>query len=172
MAPNDSKGRSRPGYFVVTPSCQGGLSGERPAALLVSHDPDDREQLKPLFHAQKWKLHTAPSHAAAQAALQRHEIPVVVAERDLPSGDWKQLLAHTQGLRHRPLLVVASRLADDYLWSEVLNLGGHDVLRKPFRASEVLRVLSHAWCRWGGDPSTTGGLQFALKRRVQSQQSG
>jgi hypothetical protein len=42
-------------------------------------------------------------------------------------------------------VVVTSRLADDYLWSEVLNLGGWDVLAKPFREQEVLYVLDSAW---------------------------
>ena len=47
-------------------------------------------------------------------------------------------------LRLAPPLVVTSRLADDYLWSEVLNLGGWDVLAKPFRQQEVLYVLDSA----------------------------
>jgi len=40
-----------------------------------------------------------------------------------------------------PLLIVTSRLADERLWAEVLNLGAHDVLAKPFNAEEVVRVL-------------------------------
>jgi hypothetical protein len=41
-------------------------------------------------------------------------------------------------------LVVASRLADERLWAEVLNLGGHDVLAMPFDAHEVRRVMESA----------------------------
>ena len=40
-----------------------------------------------------------------------------------------------------PNLVVTSRLADDRLWAEVLNLGGWDVLSTPFEAAELIRVL-------------------------------
>jgi hypothetical protein len=40
-----------------------------------------------------------------------------------------------------PQLVVTSRLADAYLWSEVLNLGGFDVLAKPLMEKEVRQVL-------------------------------
>jgi DNA-binding response OmpR family regulator len=43
-----------------------------------------------------------------------------------------------------PDLIVASRLADEYLWAEVLNLGGYDVLAKPFNAEEVRRVVGLA----------------------------
>jgi len=48
----------------------------------------------------------------------------------------------------RPFLVVTSRLADEYLWVEVLNLGEHDVLAKPFRAPEVQWVLESGWRIW------------------------
>jgi len=47
-----------------------------------------------------------------------------------------------------PLLVVTSRKADDTLWSEVLNLGGYDVLAQPYERAEVVRILSLAWLHW------------------------
>jgi hypothetical protein len=41
-------------------------------------------------------------------------------------------------------LVVASHCADEFLWAEVLNLGGYDVLAQPFEDGDVLRVLASA----------------------------
>jgi hypothetical protein len=43
---------------------------------------------------------------------------------------------------------VFSRLADEYLWAEVLQLGGYDVLLKPFEEEEVARVALAAWLSW------------------------
>ena len=43
---------------------------------------------------------------------------------------------------------MSSRLADDRLWAEALNLGAWDVLAKPFEKSEVLRAVSTAWLDW------------------------
>ena len=43
-------------------------------------------------------------------------------------------------------LIVGDRLADERLWAKVLNLGGYDLLAKPFNAKEVLHVVSTA-CR-------------------------
>ena len=40
-----------------------------------------------------------------------------------------------------PMFIVTSRLADDALWAEVLNVGGYDLLLKPFRAEEVIRMV-------------------------------
>lgn len=73
---------------------------------------------------------------------------VVICERDLPDGDWKDILKETADMAPPPLLLVVSRNADESLWAEVLNLGGYDVLLKPFERSEVLRVISMAWRHW------------------------
>ena len=55
---------------------------------------------------------------------------------------------HIQSLPNAPSLIVASRLADDRLWGEALNLGAWDVLAKPFDPTEVIRSLHSAWRRW------------------------
>jgi hypothetical protein len=34
------------------------------------------------------------------------------------------------------------------LWAEVLNLGGYDLLMKPFEEAEVYRVVGLAWLFW------------------------
>jgi DNA-binding response OmpR family regulator len=56
--------------------------------------------------------------------------------------------AHAGGMNDPPLLIVTSRLADDRLWTEALNLGAYDVIAKPFDRKEVDRVLNLAWARW------------------------
>jgi DNA-binding response OmpR family regulator len=43
---------------------------------------------------------------------------------------------------------VTSRLADERLWVEVVNLGGFDVLAQPFYTREVLRSVNAACSRW------------------------
>ena len=72
----------------------------------------------------------------------------MVTERDLAPGSWRDLLNNFLLLPDPPVLVVASRLADEYLWAEALNLGAYDVLAKPFDAFEVMRVLGSAWRHW------------------------
>jgi len=43
---------------------------------------------------------------------------------------------------------VSSRLADERLWAEALNMGAWDVLAKPFDKMEVIRSVQSAWRRW------------------------
>jgi DNA-binding response OmpR family regulator len=84
------------------------------------------------------------------ALLQQHEIAVVLCERDLPSGTWIDLLESLRSLPDPPSLIVASRLADERLWAEALNLGAWDVLAKPFDRREVFRSVKSAWQHWYG----------------------
>lgn len=77
---------------------------------------------------------------------------VVVCERDLPDGNWKAVLGACEALPKAPLMVVVSKHADENLWAEVLNLGGYDVLLKPFDATEVTRVVASCYRQWSGLP--------------------
>jgi DNA-binding response OmpR family regulator len=115
------------------------------SALLVSPVEDDHEFLGRVFSQQGWTLHRTRALVPALAFLRDNPVPVVVTERDLPLGDWRDLLTAVQYLAHVPLLIVTARLADEHLWAEVLNLGGHDVLCKPFQVTELVWVLDNAW---------------------------
>jgi len=44
--------------------------------------------------------------------------------------------------------VVTSRLADETLWAEALNLGAFDVLAGSANQKEVFHTLSSAWRSW------------------------
>jgi DNA-binding response OmpR family regulator len=91
-------------------------------------------------------------HRAIPAATCRHalrllnqaRVPIVLCDGTLPDGTWLDILNAIAASDNPPLLIVTSRNADDRLWAEVLNLGGFDVLAKPFIDSEVLHVLRTA----------------------------
>jgi DNA-binding response OmpR family regulator len=79
------------------------------------------------------------------ARLTWDPIDIVICECDLPDGSWRDLLRYAEEYSEPLILIVTSRLADEALWAEVLNLGGRDVLAKPFDEQEVRRVLASAW---------------------------
>lgn len=66
-------------------------------------------------------------------------------ECKLPDGNWLEILDQISGRTEKCFLIVTSRLADASLWAEVLNLGGYDLLAKPFNRQEVRHVLTSAW---------------------------
>jgi response regulator of citrate/malate metabolism len=91
-----------------------------------------------------WQLAAASSCREAYKQLRKGGNLVLFCECDLPDGTWKDLLAFASEVPQPPAVIVTSRLADAYLWSEVLNLGGFDVLAKPFVEKEVRQVLASA----------------------------
>ena len=128
-------------------------SADRPpdrvvTVLAISPYDEDHAVLRNIFSHSNWKLRSALTWHEAQASLAAHPAHVVVCEACLSDAEWRDVLAGIESTPGRPLLVVTSRLADERLWAEVLNLGGYDVLMKPFDQTEVVRVLSLAWLNW------------------------
>ena len=117
-----------------------------PARILcVSPVPEDYKDLRGIVSDSMWRIAAADSCQDAIAYLTRTEVSIVFCEHTLPDGSWRQLLDHATLLPIPPPVIVTSRLADDHLWAEVLNLGGFDVLAKPYNAREVRHVLASAW---------------------------
>lgn len=121
---------------------------EKVSILVVSPDPEDQTALRRILHHSNWSI----SHCAS-AADAIHHVPssvpaVILCERDLPDGNWKTVLSACENSPDSPLLLVTSKTADENLWAEVLNLGGYDVLMKPFELGEVTRVIGMAWRQW------------------------
>lgn len=112
--------------------------------LSVSRDASDHLTLQRILSGLPWAVSAAANCSQAVRELSREKISVIFCESLLEDGTWKSLLAHIRGLAHPPLLVVTSRVADEHLWAEVLNLGGYDVLAKPFSTEEVRHVCTTA----------------------------
>ena len=120
------------------------------AVLLISHDEEDHNSLRRILGAFDWTLHQARSVREAQTILRGKRITAVIADGRC----WKNLLRQFRLMESPPALIVADRLADERLWAEVLNLGGYDLLRKPFEAKEVIHVLSMACRREKSSPAS------------------
>ena len=86
---------------------------------------------------------------------------VVICERHLQDGDWRDVLTVLTSFQNLWPLVVTSRLADEYLWAEVLNLGGYDVLAKPLDVSEVCWTVNRAWEAAISDQGARGQIATA-----------
>ncbi len=118
-------------------------------ALAILPSQEDRLRLKEIFRHSRWHLDLSECLNDARVLFNKAHIGVVLTDCHLPDGGWRDVL-HELGARHitAPPVIVSSRLADEKLWAEVLNLCGHDVLSTPFRDDEVLWSISSAWRHW------------------------
>jgi DNA-binding response OmpR family regulator len=83
---------------------------------------------------------TAHTCQEALQLLKESGIPVIVCDTNLRDGTWRDILNSARNAT----LVVSSRCPDERLWAEVLNLGGFDVITKPFDKRELDHVLQTA----------------------------
>lgn len=113
--------------------------------LSVSSDEKDHHALHEIVDELPFLLTTAWTCREAARCLDMEPFGIVLCECKLPDGNWVEILNRTSGTLEPPLLIVTSRLADASLWAEVLNLGGYDLLAKPFNRQEVRHVLTSAW---------------------------
>jgi DNA-binding NtrC family response regulator len=127
--------------------------------LFVTPIDADHIRLAWIVSHSRWELHRATGCREALAFLREQHFGVVIANSELPDGTWQDFLDELATLPHPPNLVVASRLADERLWAEALNLGAYDLLPTPFEPDEVLRVTYLAWDAW----RRTGTLTPARK---------
>jgi DNA-binding response OmpR family regulator len=117
------------------------------SVLVASPFVEDFEAFRLAFRAfgLDWRLLTARDCREAWRLLHRESVDVVVAEAEFPDGiAWRDLIHEIAEMHGCQAVVVASRLADDNLWAEVLNLGGYDLLAKPFDREELVRVIAMA----------------------------
>lgn len=116
--------------------------------LSVSPAKEDHKALRQLLADAPWLIRESHSIRSAVMVLEECRIPVLVCDRDLPPGTWKDLLEQLAVLSSPPFVIVSSRQADDDLWTQALTAGAYDVLAKPFDASELKRILFEAAQHW------------------------
>jgi DNA-binding response OmpR family regulator len=113
-------------------------------ALMVGEYGSDRPLVLDVFRRLGWRLFEAQDRRRALDCLGRHPVQVVLTESGARPWNWKHVLNDLRRFMRPPQLIVTSRTADESLWAEVLNVGGYDVLARPFEADEVERVVAAA----------------------------
>jgi len=136
------------------------------SALLIGKYQEDRSLVHEVFRNHGWQLFEAVDRRRALRCLDLNPVHVVIVESDLPHWNWKRVLRDLRNLAHPPQLIVTSRMADDYLWSEVLNIGGFDVLAQPLAQEELERVISSARRHFGIPPRRAGQPKVNLAAGV------
>jgi DNA-binding NtrC family response regulator len=140
-------------------TCQTSSSRKPPedyfAALGISAHRADLDRLRDILGRMKWKLHEARSCHEATTVLSSYWMPIIICDRLLPDGTWKDILSLTAPLLEPPSVIVMSEAVDDSWFAEVLDMRGYGVLAKPLDEGEVTRILVAA-CP-GGRSLSAGG---------------
>jgi DNA-binding NtrC family response regulator len=115
---------------------------DRAVVLTVNPSLADRALLSKIFEGTHWELIVADKLEDAIRLQNERPIPIVLCDRDLTGVDWRFAIRQLANQHCRVFL--ASFVADDYLWDEVIRHGGYDIVAKPYRAQEVLHTIEFA----------------------------
>jgi DNA-binding response OmpR family regulator len=122
--------------------------------LAISASEATHVRLSEIMCQLQWDIDSAYSRADAINVMRSGPVPVIVCDRDLPDGTWKDILEESALQECPSYVIVTTRLAHDaHLWCEVLHLGGDEVLVIPFEPMEVFQSISTGWRHW----ETTSG---------------
>jgi DNA-binding response OmpR family regulator len=107
-----------------------------------------RAALRDILTAAQWDICEAATLKQALGMLEDRNVGVAICDAEIGEGVWQAVLSNLHDKATPASLIVTSRLADEHLWAEVLNVGGYDVLVQPFDRGEVLRVALMGWMAW------------------------
>jgi DNA-binding NtrC family response regulator len=126
-----------------------GTSGDPVRLMVITQNPDDAETLRQIASSCGWRISIVDSSSAAIAMLNDHPTPLVICDRDISGEVWSDVLAKIAALPQAVCVLLASRVVDDYLWHQVIQNHGYDVVAKPFQREELRRAVTFAWS-WRG----------------------
>jgi AmiR/NasT family two-component response regulator len=116
--------------------------------LAILLEDQDRALIAEVCHVNQWDLFFAKTCAEARRVSEQVKPHIILLDRDLAEGDWRSSLSACTSSSAGACTLLISRVADDYLWNEVVCNGGYDILRKPLREQDVLRAVKFAWSYW------------------------
>jgi DNA-binding response OmpR family regulator len=125
-----------------------GPTASRITIVSVLLDDRDRSLLTGICEQNDWEVFYANTCAEAQRVAEKLRPHIILLDRDLADGNWRGALSACASSSSGACTMLISRVADDYLWNEVVCNGGYDVLPKPLRERDVLRAVKFAWSYW------------------------
>ena len=119
-------------------------NGDLPVIVLaMTASNSDATLLTKIFQGAGRELKLTDNLEEAVAFLRDQPACIVLFDRDLPGQDWRAAVRKLADGHSR--VILASFVADDYLWEEVIHCGGYDVIAKPFREDETIHMVQFAW---------------------------
>ncbi len=119
-------------------------SARRPRILAVSISLEDIFLLDYLSDLHGWELKFARSRQHGFQLASGGNYDVILCERNQPGYPWREVMDRLAASSPRSCILLVSPTKDDYLWWDVLDHRGFDILIHPLRAEAVLRVIDTA----------------------------
>jgi len=133
---------------VAPPVTHDDSSRSRITIVSVLLEDQDRSLIADVCYQNQWEVFFAKTCAEARQVSEQIKPHIILLDRDLADGDWRDALSACASSSAGACTMLISRVADEYLWNEVVCNGGYDVLPKPLREQTVLHAVKFAWSYW------------------------
>lgn len=118
-----------------------------PVVALIRDGPD-RNLLEHIGIRDHLEIHFADTCDEARRAANRLRSPVVLCGRDVPGMEWPAAVRMLASAAPRPCVILTSPVSDSYMWKEIVEFGGYDVLATPLRDADATRSIRLALSYW------------------------
>ena len=114
----------------------------------------DRSLIADICYRNEWEVYFAKTCDEGRQVVDQLKPQIILFDRDLADGNWRLVVSAFTASSGGSCTLLISKVADDYLWNEVVCNGGYDLLRKPLREEEVLRAVKFARSYWNSARQT------------------
>jgi DNA-binding NtrC family response regulator len=115
------------------------------AILALLTEPSDCNLLQATAITNRWQVTFAGSEPELATLLTRTQAAVALCDRDLLVPHWGAALQKLAACSPRTCILLVTKVADFYLWDEIVRRGGYDLVSKPLQPGELVRAVKLAW---------------------------
>lgn len=127
-----------------------GATGNVPRVVAFVRPGQNKRLIEAVSSEDGWALTVSDMPAADSDKHAVEPAPIILFDRDLPPGNWREAVASLTRRSPRPYLILLSPNSDGNLWDELQRVGGSDILRTPIDRESTLQAVRRAWSLWYG----------------------
>jgi DNA-binding NtrC family response regulator len=116
--------------------------------LVLTHSDSVRATVARIADRPNWQLALCRTCDEAIVLLATLRFSIIVYDRELDGLDWRNAIQSLAKVAPSTCILLASPVVDDYLWQEVVQHGGYDVLTKPLKEDAVAHAIDQALLYW------------------------
>ena len=117
-------------------------SEDRLKILAVSLFVTDRLVLARLGELHGCELRFTDSPRAAFSLIAQKHFDLILCNRNQPGYPWREVVSRLADGSPRSRILLVSPVSDEYLWRDLVQYGGYDVLPCPVREHDLLQLMN------------------------------
>jgi hypothetical protein len=132
--------------------------GQGPKVLAFVRSGQNRRLIEAVSSEDGWSLIISDLPPAECAKRAAELVPIILFDRDLAPGNWRETVASLTRRSPRPYLILLSPNSDGNLWDELQRVGGSDILRTPIDRESAMQAVRRAWSLWHSQQQVRGAM--------------